>query len=74
MEITCPVCNHEFEDDEIEHYTEDRYCPKCNAKYSFDFDCADEHDAVLIADFEYYYMSHEEQKQMQIKATTNPNE
>lgn len=54
---TCPICNFEFEDDRNEG---DGNCPQCNAHYEIDFDCEYE-DAVLIADFDYYYLPTKEQ-------------
>lgn len=73
---TCPICNFSFEDDEDidlgfnekKGYNEvklkeDGECPNCKAHYVIDYDFPNNPEsAILIADFDYYYMKDEEKK------------
>ncbi len=67
---TCPICDFKFEVEDYEEidgvgYSTDGNkgeCPNCKASYEIADDCNDPIDAILIADFDYYHMGHEESK------------
>ncbi len=70
---TCPICDFEFEvEDFIPNEPDSEFgfstcgdegnCPNCNAHYIIDTDCNDPIDAILIADFDYYYLTFEEKQ------------
>ena len=51
--VTCPNCNRKWEiDDDNDYYAAiGRHTCECGEEYDIAYDCSDEYDGILVADF-----------------------